>query len=464
MDSRRKLDMERSLETRPFGIRDRVGYMLGDLGNDFSFILASSFMMKFYTDIMGISGAVVGAVMMIVRIAGAFTDVAMGQIVDRTQPSCDGKFRPWIRRMCVPVAVTSFLIYQSGLAGMPYGFKVVWLIVTYFLWGSIFYTAVNIPYGAMVSAVSADPKERASLSTWRNIGAILANLIIGTGTPLLAYVVVDGNTVLSGSRMTWIAGVFTILSVISYFLCLYLVPERVTVQANQEKFHLGNLVRKITTNRSLLGIILAALLLMLSVLSQGGMSAYVFPNFYGNTAAQSAAALVGSIGTLLICAPLAERFSAQIGKKELSVLGCIFSILVLVFLFLIRPENAYIYVIFFALSQIGYGFFNSVIWAMITDVIDASELKHGVREDGTIYAVFSFARKMGQAASSGLIGFLLTTIGYTTETAYDAGVVGAIFNISCLLPAAGLIFVVLSLLFVYPLSRRIVEENAAKLR
>ncbi len=451
-------------EVRPFGLRDRIGYMLGDLGNDFSFILASSFMMKFYTDVMGIDGAMVGAVMMFVRIAGAFTDVAMGQIVDRSHPKEDGKFRPWIKRMCVPVAVTSFLIYQSGLAGMPYGFKVGWLIVTYFLWGSIFYTAVNIPYGAMVSAVSADPKERASLSTWRNIGAILANLIIGTGTPLFAYVVVNGNTVLSGPRMTLIAGVFTVLSIVCYLLCLYLTPERVVVQANRDRFHLGKLVGNIATNRSLLGIILAALLLMLSVLSSGGMSAYVFPNYYGNVTAQSASSLVGSIGMLLICAPLAERFAAGIGKKELSMIGCVFSIIVLVVLFFLRPQNAYVYVVFFALSQIGYGFFNSVIWAMITDVIDASELKHGVREDGTIYAVFSFARKMGQAASSGLIGFLLTTIGYTTQTAYDVDVVNAIYDISCLLPAFGLVLVVLALAFVYPLSRKRVEQNAVLLR
>lgn len=451
------------MEKQPFGTRDRVGYMLGDLGNDFSFILASSFMMKFYTDVMGIEGAVVGAVMMIVRIASAFSDVLMGQLVDRSEPGNDGKFRPWIKRACGPVGISSFLIYQSALADRSYGFKVLWLVVTYVLWGSVFYTMVNIPYGAMASAISSEPKERASLSTWRNIGAVVANLIIGTGTPLFAYIVADGKTVLSGPRMTLIAGIFSVLSFVCYLLFLYLTPERVVVHANQEKFNLGNMLKKIFTNRSLLGIILAALLLMLSVLSFGGMSAYVFPNYYGNVTAQSIASLAASVGTLLICAPLSERFAARIGKKELSMLGCAFSIGILLILYLLRPRNPYIYVIFFALAQIGYGFFNSVIWAMITDVIDASELRHGVREDGTIYAVFSFARKMGQAASSGLIGFLLTIIGYTALTAYDTAVVNGIYDISCLLPAVGLLFVVLALAFVYPLSRRVVEENTVKL-
>lgn len=157
-------------KTTPFGMRDKVGYMFGDFANDFTFILSSSFLMKFYTDVMGVSAGVVGMIMMIARFVDAFTDVTMGQIVDRSKPTKDGKFRPWLKRMCGPVAIASFLIFQSGLAGMSYGFKVAWLFVTYILWGSIFYTSVNIPYGSMASAISADPKDRAELSTWRTIG------------------------------------------------------------------------------------------------------------------------------------------------------------------------------------------------------------------------------------------------------------------------------------------------------
>lgn len=134
----------------PFGMKDKVGYMFGDFGNDFTFLLSSSFLMKFYTDVMGVNAAIVGMVMMIARFVDAFTDVGMGQIVDHSKPNKDGKFRPWIKRMCGPVAIASFLIYQSGLAGMPYGFKVAWLFVTYILWGSIFYTSINIPYGSML--------------------------------------------------------------------------------------------------------------------------------------------------------------------------------------------------------------------------------------------------------------------------------------------------------------------------
>ena len=200
---------------RPFGTRDKIGYLLGDFGNDFTFILSSSFLLKFYTDVMGVSAATVGLVMMLARFVDAFTDVAMGRICDRARPTKNGKFKPWIIRMCGPVALSSFLIYQSSLASASYTFKVIWLAVTYILWGSVFYTSINIPYGSMASAISRDPDDRQSLSTFRTMGSTLAGVIIGAGIPLFAYREIDGLTVLNGKAFTYIAGIFSILAILS---------------------------------------------------------------------------------------------------------------------------------------------------------------------------------------------------------------------------------------------------------
>lgn len=446
-----------------FGMKDRIGYMFGDFGNDFTFILSSTFMLKFYTDVMGMSAAVVGLVMMLARFVDAFTDVTMGQIVDRSKPTKDGKFRPWIKRMCGPVAIASFLIYQSGFANMPYAFKLVWLIVTYLLWGSIFYTSINIPYGSMVSAVSSDPTDRASLSTWRTIGATLAGLVIGAGTPLVAYVTVDGNPVLSGSRMTIIAGVFSVCAIICYLLCFKLVRERVPVPANDQKLDLIALGKSLITNRALLGIIVAAILLLLAMLGMQGMTGYVFPNFYKNTSAQSAVSLLASLAALAICAPLASKFAAKFGKKEMSIVSCLFGAISFLICLIVHPENVWVYVLFYVIAFIGIGFFNTVIWAMITDVIDDAEVKNGIREDGTIYAVYSFARKLGQAFSSGMVGGLLSMVGYTPKTAFDPAVTEGIFKISCIVPIIGLTAVALALLFIYPLNKKRVEANVAEL-
>lgn len=450
-------------EVRPFGMKDKIGYMFGDFGNDFTFILSSSFMLKFYTDVMGISAGVVGVLMMAARFIDAVTDVTMGQIVDRSKPTKDGKFRPWIKRMCGPVAIASFLIFQSGFADMPYLFKVIWMTVTYILWGSIFYTSINIPYGSMASAISHDPKDRAELSTWRTIGATLAGLVIGVGTPMFAYEVVDGNTVLSGSRMTIIAGVFGVLAIICYLLCFNLVRERVEVPANNEKLDIAKMLKSIVTNRSLLGIIAAAIMLLLGMLGMQGMAGYVYPNYYGSAAAQSVASLAGSVAMLVICAPTASKLAAKFGKKELSVVSCSFGALVFLICLVVKPANPYVYVVFYSLAYIGLGYFNTVVWAMITDVIDDAEVKNGVREDGTIYAVYSFARKIGQALSSGMTGALLTMIGYSQATAFDPEVTSGIFSLSCLIPAVGLILVAVSLIFIYPLNKKRVEANVAEL-
>ena len=456
--------MSEKNNVRPFGFKDKIGYMFGDFGNDFTFILSSSFMLKFYTDVMGIHAAVVGVLMMAARFVDAFTDVAMGQIVDRSKPTKDGKFKPWLRRMCGPVAISSFLVFQSGFANMPYLFKVVWMIVTYILWGSIFYTSINIPYGSMASAISADAKDRASLSTWRSIGSTLAGLVIGVGTPLFAYETVNGNTILSGNRMTIIAGVFSVMAVICYMLCFRLATERVEVPQNNTKFNFGDLMKSLVTNRSLIGIIAAAILLLLVMLTMQGMNAYLFPNFYGNVAAQSVAALAGSLVMLVVCAPLATKLSAKYGKKELAIGSCLFGAVVYLICWVLKPENPYTYVVFYVVANIGVGFFNMVIWAMITDVIDDAEVKNGVREDGTIYSVYSFARKIGQALSSGMIGALLSVIGYSAATAFNPEVVNGIFNMTCIIPAIGFVGIALVLMFLYPLSKNRVEANVLELK
>lgn len=457
-----------SVSVRPFGMRDKIGYLFGDFGNDFTFLLSSMFMMKFYTDVMGISAGLVGILMMLARFLDAFTDVTMGQIVDRSKPTKDGKFRPWIKRMSGPVAISSFLIYQSGFAKAAMGLRIFWMFFTYLLWGSVFYTSINIPYGSMASAISAEPKDRASLSVFRSVGASLAGLVIGVLTPLFAYDTVRGATVLSGRKMTGIAGLFSVAAVVCYWLCFALVRERVEVPQNTTKFQPVEMIRNIVSNRALLGIIAAAIMLLVGQLGMSGMQPYVFPIYYNSGVGQSLASFTGTGATLLICAPFAVKLAGILGKKELSVISCLFGAGVWVVCFLVRPKNVMDFIIFYTLAMVGLGFFNTVIWAMITDVIDDAEVRNGVREDGTIYSVYSFARKLGQALASGMIGVVLTMIGYSGAVAENPAayplVLKRIFRWACLIPAVGLVLVAVVLVWVYPLDKARVERNVEELR
>lgn len=457
---------KRTIRKKEFGWRDKAGYLFGDFGNDFTFLLSSGFLLKFYTDVMGVSAAAVGAIMMIARFVDAFTDVAMGRICDRTSYTSKGKFKPWILRMCGPVAIASFLIYQSGLSGLPMWFKIGWLFVTYILWGSVFYTAINIPYGSMASAISAEPGDRQSLSTFRSMGGTLAGLIVGAGVPMLAYKTDSaGNTVLDGSSFTTIAGVFSVLAVVCYLICYWLVTERVEFSGKeqQKENNILSMLRQAAGNRALVSIIAASVVMLLAQLTMQSMANYVYPNYYGNTAAQSASTITMVIA-MFFAAGLTKPLSTRLGKAEISVISNLLAAAVCFLIFFLRPENVWVYVGLMTLCWFGLGMFSMVNWSLITDVIDYSELKNGIREDGSVYALYSFARKLGQAAAAGVSGGLLTLIGYGEDTAFEPEVVSGIFNISTLVPAAGFLLLALILWFWYPLHKRQVEENVRALK
>lgn len=448
---------------RPFGLRDKIGYLFGDFGNDFTFILSSSFLMKFYTDVMGVDAVIVGVIMMIARFVDAFTDVTMGRICDRSKVTKHGKFKPWLLRMCGPVAIASFLIYQSGLAHLSMPFKVGYLFVTYILWGSVFYTSINIPYGSMASAISAEPDDRQSLSSFRTMGGTLAGLVIGAGVPMAAYDTVDGYAVLNGGRFTVIAGVFSVLAVTCYLLCYRLTTERVLPKTVQKQQSLVRMFKNALTNRALLSIIAASIVMLLSQLTMQSMAGYVYPNYYGSPAAQSASTVM-MLGGMILAGAFAKPLAKRFGKAELSAAANLFAALVCAVTWMIRPQNVWVYVALQGLNWLGLGMFSMVNWALITDVIDDAELRNGVREDGSIYALYSFARKLGQAASAGLSGALLSLIGYSQATAFEPGVLSGIFTISTLVPALGFVLLGLILWFWYPLKKRQVEENVTKLK
>ena len=456
--------MQYTKSVRKFGIRDKIGYLFGDFGNDFTFILSSSFLLKFYTDVMGVAPWIVGLVMTVARFVDAFTDVTMGRIADRSRIRPSGKFKPWILRMAAPVALSSFLIYQSAFRDSAMWFKILWLISTYILWGSIFYTSINIPYGSMASSISHDPADRQSLSTYRTMGSTLAGVIVGAGVPLFAYDVVDGLSVLNGERFTRIAAVFSILAVLCYVICYVLVTERdMTEHKHDEKYGIGKLLGNAFRNRALISIIAASVVMLLAQLTLQSMSNYIFPNYYGNVTAQSIST-VAMMGSMFIAAGFAKPLATKFGKAEVSVVSNIIAAGVNILLFVIRPSSVWTYVALSSISWLGLGIFSMVSWALITDVIDHSEVKTGRREDGSIYALYSFARKLGQAASAGLVGALLSAIGYSEGTLHDFEVLEGIFDIATLVPALGFALLAIILWAWYPLKRSRVEENVRALR
>ena len=461
--------MYNSKEVKPFGFKDKLGYLLGDLGNDFSFIFSSSFLMLFYTKVWGVPASIVGLLFLVARFIDAFTDIGMGTLIDKVAPTKDGKFRPWIKRIAAPLCITSFLMFQSGLANASMTIKVAVMFTTYILWGCFCYTAINIPYGSMASAITEVPEERAVLSTWRSMGANIASVIINSLVPLFIYYTdANGNKLVSGSKFTLIAGIFSACAFLCYMGCFKLTTERVKFEkkATSEKKEKVSFFKNfglILKNRALLSMIACSIVLLLSQLTVSTMNQYLYADYFKNIGALSVLSMAGLPISLVLVTFLA-KLSGKVGKKEIGVISMLFAGSMYIIAFVLRLSNPWIFVSIAILATIGITAFNMLIWANITDIIDYQEVLTGKRDDATIYGMYSFSRKIGQALAGGLGGFVLTYIGYNSAAATQTvAVTEAIYTVSSLLPGVCYISIGLILAFAYPLSKKVVEENSSKL-
>ncbi|MBB5830775.1 MFS transporter [Brachybacterium aquaticum] len=411
--------------------------MFGDWGNDFTFILQSTFFLIFYTNVMGISAAHVGFLLFFARILDAFTDVGAGRLIDVMKPGRSGRFKPWLLRICVPVAVAAVLMFSPFLADAEYGARLAWMIVTYILWGSICYTLINIPYGSMASVISNKPGERASLSVFRSLGATLANLVISVVLPLIVFVQVDGQSQISGSRMFFAAAACAVLAVFCYLMCFANVEERIATppKPKEERMGFGQLFGTLLTNRALTGLIAGALIMLMGMMLISPMITYVYNDYFNNGRMLSLVNLVGLLPTLLFV-PLGAWLAKTFGKREVGVAGMVLALVSGILLFVLKTDNPYVFMVGYAVFMFGIAALNVLIWAFITDVIDYQEIRTGERNDATVYSLYSWARKLGQALAGGISGWALGWIGY--QSGGVAGLIVATW---------------------YPLSKKRVEEN-----
>lgn len=443
---------------RPFGWRDKVGYMFGDLGNDMTFMIQAFFLMVYFTKVIGIDPLHIGALIAGVRVLDAFTDIGMGRLVDILKPARDGKFKPWIRRIAIPVALSSALLFQPFIADWTYGAKLAWMVVFYILWGSVFYTAINIPYGSMASVISEKADDRAELSVWRSTGAQLAFLLV---SGLLPGVVFDGSEV-NATNFGLAAIAMAVLAVVFYALLYFNVEERITVTPKPKGERPGfvKLMGSLLTNRALLAIVVAALLLLLGNLFNGTVASFLYLDYFGNGAMQGVASIAATLPPFLLIpfvAPLTRRF----GKTEFGIFGVAVYVGFMALNFFLKTDNIVLFIVIFSIASFGLAIFNFLIWAFIVDVIDYQEVRSGNRDDATVYAMYSWARKLGQAASIGLGGVGLSLVGYQATAAQQTPeTIEGIWMLFNLVPALFLLGTLLALVFWYPLRKKAVEENA----
>ena len=458
--------MKTTTQLRPFGTRDRVGYMIGNVANDFTFIFASLYLQVFYTDVLGINAGLVGTMFLISRIVDAFTDTAMGRICDKTKATKNGKFRPWLLRACGPVALASFLMYQTFATGLSMPLRIAYMFVTYLLWGSVCYTCINIPYGSMASVMSNEPDHRAALSTFRGVGSMIPQILIGVVVPMFLYTTLeDGTKIANAPAFPVVALITSVAAVVCYIICYFLCTERVKVEEDAKSVSFKDTLKALAGNRALVGIALVFICYLGAQMLNQVINNYIFKDYFGNTAGLSVMNAAG-FAPALILAPCAVPLARKFGKKELGIFAAALGSVAFGALFLMRTTNMWLYTVISIVGLLGFGLFNLIIWAFVSDVIDDQEVRTGKREDGTIYAVCSFSRKLGQAIASALGGWSLGWIGYVegSLSGQTEAVRNGIYNIATLVPMILYLAVGICLIVIYPLSKKKVAENAAVLK
>lgn len=453
-------------DVRLFGIRDKIGYALGDLGCNLSFSLISAFMLDFYTQYIGIPGAIWSVIIIVTKVWDGVNDPIMGGIMDSVRIGRSGsKFKPWMSIAAIGLTVTGALVFLP-VPNAALWLKVTLCIVTYLLW-DICYTLMNVPYGSLSAAITADPLERTSLSTWRSIGAAIGGGI-SMLLPLLLY---DDNENLNGDILIWVALAMGAVALVVYILCIKMTTERVVVPPERrEKINYLKTLKGFITNRPLLALCLASFASIVFFLSSTQTAKWLFQIHFHNTDMISVATIISYL-PMVFFIPFTSKLVAKFGKKYSVGMPFVLSIVAAVVMLCIPiPGNQtgmIIYIVGLMLIQTGGGMFNLITWAMVNDCIDYQQLKTGMREEGSVYAMYSLFRKIAQGVSLSLPLLCMQAVGYNPQADpignQDPGVPEAMVKMSIGLMLIGAVIMFVSFMLIYNLGKKEVADMQAKL-
>lgn len=445
---------------RPFGMRDKIGYAFGDMGCNFSFQLVTNYMYLFYTQCIGLSAASWAWIIIVSKVWDAVNDVLIGNMVDRTKVGKSGsKFMPWISVGSLLIILFSVMIF-TPVSGFSYNMKIVWCLASYCLW-SIAYTMINVPYGSLHSVITDDPKQRTSLSTFRSIGAALPAIVI-MFLPKIAY---EDNK-LSSSRMLIITVVCSVLAFFAFFALRKMVTERVVRESSTEKVSYFSTLKSFFTNRAMVGITIATFATVVCYNSSMSCNNLVF-QFYFNDVGKATYATIAAYLPLCLFMPFASSLTAKLGKKKLLTISGLISVAAgVIMLFLpisADMKGIVMYVAGLMFINLGYCIFQIIVWAMVADCIEDSFRRRGVREEGSLYALYSFFRKLAQGVGSALVAIALSMGGYDENSSVQTKAASEnILSTYIIILVAGLVITALSMMFIYNIDKAKEQEFGKK--
>ncbi|MBQ8183479.1 MAG: MFS transporter [Clostridia bacterium] len=489
---------------RKFGMRDKLAYAAGDFGCNMSFALKGT-VQTFWLVYMTMETGLLSILLLLVQAWDAINDPIIGSIIDNDKRNYKrGKFKTYILIGAIGLLVAGAAVFLP-FPGANTVVKAILFVLGYIIWDAC-YTIANVPYGSMLSLITEDTGERAQLSTWRSIGSMFGNIVPmvilpmiiwqkvtynGTGdyhtNPLTGEAYKIGDAVLDpltgkqfetllGERVFWAALIMGVLGFIAFMFMIKTTTIRVdenSVKTNEGggKFNIIASFGKFMKNRPAVGATIAAMGMFLGMQSATTANTIMFATYFNNAAMSGLVTAIGFL-PMVIFIPFIKPLVNKFGKKEVSVVGSVVTLVgagvMMVFPTVENRDIALlVYLVGLVLFGIGMGVYSCISWAMMSDAIEYNEWKFGTREEGTVYSLHSFFRKLAQGVGPSIVLLIMGALGYQEEL----GTIGQSFQTSknmCWLVAGLYLFSAvlqfIGIALVYNLDKKKVDTMTAELK
>ncbi len=442
--------------------KEKVAYGLGDTASNFFFQTFNIFLLYYYTDVFGLSAGAVGTLFFVSKLWDAVNDPLMGALSDRTSTRF-GKFRPYLLWMAIPYGLMGYLMFANP--GFGETGKLVYAWVTYSLM-MMLYTAINVPYSALMGVMTPSSRQRTVLSSYRFVGAFGGGLLISMLVrPLVHYFGVDDEA--RGFQITM--AIFAVVSIALFWLTFAGTKERVK-PSEDERSDLRTDFRLLISNRPWVVLCFAAIFTLTSIALKNAVTIHYFKYFVGDSGEPvflffDLTTLFMTTGMLaLIVGVTATRWLSDRFDKKWLLIGlsignacCAFS-----FYFIPADQYALMMTVNIAGSLLA-GPTAPLVWAMYADVADYGAWKFGRRTTGLVFSASMFAQKLGLTIGAGLSGWLLGYFGYVANADQSDSSLLGIRLLFTVIPALVAMLNVLAISF-YTLSDRKMQEIEADLQ
>lgn len=432
-----------SISLAKISLTEKVAYGIGDFGSNMVYANIAAFLTFFYTDIVGISGAVIGSIILISRLFDGLSDITMGAIVDSTKHKF-GKARPWVLRSAIPLAITLILLFSKPNLG--HTGNIVYLFIMYNLATTVFYTMYSIPHGTQVALITQDQYERSLLNIFRMVSGTIGALFVNILTMNLV-------TKFGGGAAAWSKAfvIYGILAAFTIIISFYFTKERVVPKKSTiEKVPLGEGFRALLANKYW-RLVLVLGILTYGIMALSGINIYYVTYILGNQKLMGTLMtfyFASSIIGMITMAPIIKR----LGKRNTVYVGFLIYLIGTIII-LIDPYNNIIVYVGLFVKGLGLAPLVGSLPSFIADTIEYGEWKTGIRNEGLVYSSESFGQKFGNGLSSAMLGWLLSLSGYIGGSSVQtASAISVIIGLFTYIPLV-FYFLILIVLFFYKLDK-----------